>query len=108
MKLKGLEVPEMLSVVYPKHLAARQDLEQAETVLSASNLRVQFSVEQIQDLARLSVLLRRTLRLLVECEPGVASLMLLDDADGLQQEGQVEMLDNWSLVKLLNILHMSE
>ena len=65
-------------------------------------------MEQIQDLARLSVLLRRTLRLLVEREPGVASLMLLDDADGLQQEGQVEMLDNWSLVKLLNILHMSE
>ncbi|KAI0630147.1 hypothetical protein C8Q77DRAFT_1064053 [Trametes polyzona] len=55
VKLKGLEVPEHLSVLYPAALAARQNLEAFETAPTASGSRVQFSVEQMRELGLLCV-----------------------------------------------------
>jgi adenylate cyclase len=52
-KLKGLEVPEMLSLVYPAELAGRHDMEGAEVEPSASGSRVQLNVQQIRDLGNL-------------------------------------------------------
>ncbi|PSR72634.1 hypothetical protein PHLCEN_2v11518 [Hermanssonia centrifuga] len=53
VKLKGLEVPESLSLVYPAELAGRHDLETLQTNSDASGSRVQFSVEQMRELAML-------------------------------------------------------
>ncbi|KAI0644684.1 hypothetical protein C8Q79DRAFT_1001946 [Trametes meyenii] len=55
VKLKGLEVPENLSVLYPASLAARQTLEPFESAPTASGSRVQFSVEQMRELGLLCV-----------------------------------------------------
>ncbi|CDO76066.1 hypothetical protein BN946_scf184696.g18 [Trametes cinnabarina] len=55
VKLKGLEVPENLSILYPASLGARQDLETLETAPTASGSRVQFSVEQMRELGMLCV-----------------------------------------------------
>lgn len=55
VKLKGLEVPENLSVLYPADLAGRHDLEAFETAPTASGSRVQFSVEQMRELGLLCV-----------------------------------------------------
>ncbi|KAI9061730.1 adenylate cyclase-like protein [Trametes sanguinea] len=52
VKLKGLEVPEHLSILYPASLGARQELETFETAPTA---RVQFSVEQMRELGLLCV-----------------------------------------------------
>lgn len=54
VKLKGLEAPESLSLIYPNELAGRHDLEALRTdPLSGS--RVQFSVQQMRELAMLCV-----------------------------------------------------
>ena len=53
VKLKGLEMPEMLSLVYPTDLLGRQELEASETEPSPSASRVQFSVQQIHELGML-------------------------------------------------------
>jgi len=50
VKLKGLEIPEMLSLVYPSQLAGRQELQACETEPNPSGSRVQFSVQQIREL----------------------------------------------------------
>ncbi|KAH9859065.1 hypothetical protein C2E23DRAFT_718101 [Lenzites betulinus] len=55
VKLKGLEVPEHLSVLYPAALAGRQSLEAFEAAPTASGSRVQFSVEQMRELGLLCV-----------------------------------------------------
>ena len=55
VKLKGLEVPETLSILYPAELASRQNLESFETTPTASASRVQFSVEQMRELGLLCV-----------------------------------------------------
>jgi adenylate cyclase len=55
VKLKGLEVPETMSALYPKSLAGRQYLEQLEAASNASGSRVQFSGEQMRELALLCV-----------------------------------------------------
>jgi adenylate cyclase len=52
VKLKGLELPETLSIVYPSHLAGRQNLT-VDSAPDVSNSRVQFSVDQIKSLALL-------------------------------------------------------
>jgi adenylate cyclase len=52
-KLKGLEVPEALSLVYPKELAGREGLEEPMPSPSASASRVQFSIEQMRQLGLL-------------------------------------------------------
>lgn len=54
-KLKGLEVPEMLSLVYPSELAGRQELEAVQTHPGAAGSRVQFSVDQMRELAVLCI-----------------------------------------------------
>jgi len=53
VKLKGLEVPEMLSLVYPTDLEGRQELDEPGAEPSANGSRIQFSIEQIQSLAYL-------------------------------------------------------
>ncbi|PCH35852.1 adenylate cyclase [Wolfiporia cocos MD-104 SS10] len=55
VKLKGLEVPEMLSLVYPKELAGRQQLSPAPSESNLSASRVQFSVDQMRELALLCI-----------------------------------------------------
>ena len=50
VKLKGLEVPEMLSLVYPTCLEGRKDLEEAPADPNSSGSRVQFSVLQMREL----------------------------------------------------------
>ena len=55
VKLKGLEVPENLSVLYPTDLAGRHDLEPFEATPTASGSRVQFSVEQMHELGLLCI-----------------------------------------------------
>ncbi|EJD02693.1 L domain-like protein [Fomitiporia mediterranea MF3/22] len=53
-RLKGLEIPEILSLVYPKELIGRSELILAEEP-DASGSRVQFSVVQMRELATLCV-----------------------------------------------------
>lgn len=54
VKLKGLEVPEMLSIVYPRDLAGRRDMERLEALASRPSLAsVQFTVDQVRALALL-------------------------------------------------------
>lgn len=55
VKLKGVEVPEYVSVVYPEKLAGRQDLENPDGIPDASGSRVQFSVAQMRELAMLCI-----------------------------------------------------
>lgn len=50
VKLKGLEVPEYLSLLYPAELAGRQQLEGGVSGPPASGSRVPFSVTQMRDL----------------------------------------------------------
>ncbi|EJD52319.1 L domain-like protein [Auricularia subglabra TFB-10046 SS5] len=60
-KLKGLEVPEVLSLVYPRALEGRldyhtrSDSEEATKTRTGSGSRVQFSVAQVRQLAMLCV-----------------------------------------------------
>lgn len=53
VKLKGLEVPETLTVVYPAELAGREDLEESEPNPTASASKVQFSIDQMRQLGLL-------------------------------------------------------
>ncbi|KAJ7213101.1 adenylate cyclase [Mycena pura] len=54
VRLKGLEVPEMLSLVFPGKLIGRKDLDDtAVDPSSSSGSRVQFSVAQMRELAML-------------------------------------------------------
>lgn len=56
VKLKGLEVPETLSLIYPRDLAGRRNLVQsAKADANPSASRVQFSVNQMRELAMLCV-----------------------------------------------------
>ncbi|OSX65692.1 hypothetical protein POSPLADRAFT_1177202 [Postia placenta MAD-698-R-SB12] len=55
VKLKGLEVPEMLSLVYPQELAGRKTLTTTQSASNPSGSRVQFSVEQMRELALLCI-----------------------------------------------------
>ncbi|KIY53425.1 hypothetical protein FISHEDRAFT_63353 [Fistulina hepatica ATCC 64428] len=50
VKLKGLELPEVLSLVFPKDLEARQDLKEDKEDPKASGSRIQFSVSQMRQL----------------------------------------------------------
>ncbi|KAF8893444.1 hypothetical protein BD779DRAFT_1506295 [Infundibulicybe gibba] len=50
VKLKGLELPEVLSLIYPKGLEGRQDLKDAPSNPTASGSRVPFSVVQMREL----------------------------------------------------------
>ncbi|KAJ3864849.1 adenylate cyclase [Lentinula novae-zelandiae] len=50
VKLKGLELPEQLSLIYPGHLVARHNLREVVADPDASGSRVQFSVSQIRQL----------------------------------------------------------
>ena len=54
VKLKGLEVPESLSLIYPSELIGRHGMENLSGG-TASGSRVQFSVEQMRELAMLAI-----------------------------------------------------
>jgi len=55
-RLKGIEVPKMLSCVYPKELSGRLKLLDAPSTPDlAEGSRVQFSVEQVRALAMLAI-----------------------------------------------------
>ncbi|KAG8928661.1 cysteinyl-tRNA synthetase, partial [Tulasnella sp. 417] len=54
-RLKGLEVPETLSLVYPRELAGRLKLETKNVTLKPATNRVQFSLKQLHSLARLAI-----------------------------------------------------
>lgn len=53
-KMKGFEIPEVLSLVYPKELVGRRELESAGE-RDPSGSKVQFSVTQMRQLATLCV-----------------------------------------------------
>jgi len=53
VKLKGIELPEILSILYPSGLEGRHELKEAPSGPTASGSRVQFSVPQIQELGLL-------------------------------------------------------
>ncbi|KAI0075659.1 PP2C-domain-containing protein [Panus rudis PR-1116 ss-1] len=53
VKLKGLEVPETLSLIYPSALIGRKELEGAETHPGTAVSRVPFDVEQMRRIAML-------------------------------------------------------
>lgn len=53
VKLKGLELPEQLSLIYPGHLAARHDLCASEP--DASGSKIGFSVSQIRQLGLICI-----------------------------------------------------
>lgn len=53
VKLKGLELPEMLSVIYPSGLEGREDIKEGPADATASGSRVQFSVAQTRELGML-------------------------------------------------------
>ncbi|KZT63683.1 adenylate cyclase-like protein [Daedalea quercina L-15889] len=55
VKLKGLEVPETLSLIYPRDLSGRQSIALAQTDASPSASRVQFSVNQMREMGMLCV-----------------------------------------------------
>lgn len=55
VKLKGLEVPEMLHLLYPSEIVGRHELEGFESAPTVSASRVQFSVEQMRELGLLCV-----------------------------------------------------
>lgn len=55
VKLKGLEVPEVLSLVYPTELGGRQELNAIEASPGVAGSRVQFSIEQMRELALLAL-----------------------------------------------------
>ena len=51
VKLKGLEVPELLSLVFPRELEGRQNMEQYEAMSALTlNPKVQFTAEQVRAL----------------------------------------------------------
>jgi adenylate cyclase len=53
IKLKGLEIPEVVSLVYPAALLGRQDLDASGSYpnTSTSPARVEFSIGQVRELA---------------------------------------------------------
>ena len=54
VKLKGLEVPELLSIVFPRELEGRKNMEQYEVMSAlALNPKVQFTAEQVRALGLL-------------------------------------------------------
>jgi adenylate cyclase len=54
VKLKGLEVPELLSLVFPRELEGRRNMEQHEAMsVLALNPKVQFTAEQVRALGLL-------------------------------------------------------
>ncbi|KAF8134396.1 hypothetical protein EV363DRAFT_1561931 [Boletus edulis] len=55
IKLKGLEVPEMVSLIYPGSVAGRQDMDLtgASASASAGPVKIQWSIGQVKELATL-------------------------------------------------------
>jgi adenylate cyclase len=54
VKLKGLEVPELLSIVFPRELEGRKNMEQYEAMSALTlNPKVKFTAEQVRALGML-------------------------------------------------------
>ncbi|THH27774.1 hypothetical protein EUX98_g6420 [Antrodiella citrinella] len=97
VKLKGLEIPEMLTAVYPMSLTGRKELETADP--GAAGSRIQFSVEQMRELAVLCVRLEaltssRVFRPLPERKGSTAAVsQILEEAEKAE-EGSVYLYGN--------------
>jgi adenylate cyclase len=88
-KLKGLELPEALSLVYPKELAGREDLEEFESEPSASASRVQFSIEQMRQLGLLCLRLEAlSSSRIFRPSPQRKASASKDSSDGQIEDGQ--------------------
>ncbi|TFK44074.1 hypothetical protein BDQ12DRAFT_640483 [Crucibulum laeve] len=79
VRLKGLELPEILSAIYPSGLESRQNLKDEPTDTSASGSRIQFSIVQMRELGVLCLRLEslasgRIFRALPERKASIQSL----------------------------------
>ncbi|KAF7315989.1 Adenylate cyclase [Mycena indigotica] len=102
VKLKGLEVPEMLSMVFPGKLIERKNMVDEVVVdpTSSSGSRVQFSVEQMRELGMLCLRLEmgssgRVFRALPERKgslPEDLSDMCEDDENSVSLHGDPNLL----------------
>jgi len=88
VKLKGLELPEQLSLIYPGHLAARHDLRETVADPDASGSRVQFSVSQIRQLGLVCLRLESlaTSRIFREMAERKSSIQTVSDNDNDEEE----------------------
>jgi len=85
VKLKGLEIPEYLSLLYPEDLVGRQGLERGPSGMSASGSRVQFSVAQIRELGVICLRLEslttdRNFRQLPQRKASIQTVSMENDA----------------------------
>ncbi|TCD66325.1 cysteinyl-tRNA synthetase [Steccherinum ochraceum] len=98
VKLKGLEIPEMLTAVYPQALIGRKELETADP--GAAGSRIQFSPEQMRELAVLCVRLEaltssRVFRPLPRRKGSTAAAsQLLEEEEKLDEAGSVYLYGN--------------
>ncbi|KAF7293264.1 Adenylate cyclase [Mycena chlorophos] len=106
VKLKGLEVPEMLSLVFPRKLLGRKDMVDDLSVggvdpTSTASSRVRFSVDQMRELGMLALRLEmgssgRVFRPLPERKASLEPEPSLDedesDADGIPLHGDANVL----------------
>lgn len=99
VKLKGLEVPETLSLIYPRDLAGRRNLIlSAKADANPSASRVQFSVAQMRELAMLCV----RLEMLSTGRPIRSATT--DGAAGPSSTGEPSSLHNFDPKALLPVM----
>lgn len=84
VKLKGLELPEQLSLIYPGHLAARYDLRVPDPDASGSNV----SVSQIRQLGLICIRLESlvTWRIFREIDERKVSVQTVNHNDNGEEE----------------------
>lgn len=78
VKLKGMEAPEVITLLYSGDLVGRQEISEESQEATASGSRVQFSIAQIRDLAMLCLRLEalatsRVFKPLLERKPSIKS-----------------------------------
>ncbi|TRM70325.1 hypothetical protein BD626DRAFT_544739 [Schizophyllum amplum] len=100
-KLKGLEVPEMLSIAYPRELQGRQFIEEMPEDPGTSGSRIQFSIDQMRELGMLCLRLEtiassRVFRALPErkgsFQPGAEEPDELNDTSSVYYYGDPSVL----------------
>jgi adenylate cyclase len=93
VKLKGLEIPEYLSVLYPGDLLSRHELERGPVGAAASGSRVPFSVAQMRELGVIclrleSVATNRVFKVLPQRK---ASIQTVSEGDHAEQSQSREL-----------------
>jgi len=88
VKLKGLELPEQLSAIYPAHLGSRSNLRDTVVDPGASGSRVQFSVSQIRQLGLVCLRLESlaTSRIFREIAERKSSIQTISEQDHDEEE----------------------